>query len=76
MLAIDPDAVHLELAEAGRTEPIGDLLPRLHAEGVRPVSSNGVLGDPAGASDVEGRVLLDRLVTDLTARVSSHWTAP
>ena len=27
MLAIDPGAVHLELAEAGRTEPIGALLP-------------------------------------------------
>jgi mycofactocin system creatininase family protein len=76
MLAIDPGAVHLELAQAGRTEPIGDLLPRLRAEGVRPVSSNGVLGDPAGASDGEGRALLDQLVTGLTARVSSHWTAP
>jgi mycofactocin precursor peptide peptidase len=76
MLAIDPGGVHLELAQAGRTEPIGDLLPRLRAEGVRPVSSNGVLGDPAGASDDEGRAFLDRLVTDLTARVSSHWSAP
>jgi mycofactocin system creatininase family protein len=76
MLAIDPGAVHLELAQAGRTEPIGDLLPRLRTEGVRPVSSNGVLGDPAGASDGEGRALLDQLVTGLTARVSSHWTAP
>jgi mycofactocin system creatininase family protein len=76
MLAIDPGAVHLELAQAGRTEPIGELLPRLRAEGVRPVSSNGVLGDPAGASDDEGRALLAELATDLTARVSSHWTAP
>ena len=54
MLAIDPGAVHLELAEAGRTEPIDDLLPRLRADGVRPVSSNGVLGDPAGASGARG----------------------
>ena len=50
MLAIDPAAVRLELAEAGCTEPLEALLPRLRAEGVRPVSSNGVLGDPAGAS--------------------------
>ena len=48
LLAIDPEAVRLELAEPGRTEPIATLLPRLRAEGVRPVSSNGVLGDPDG----------------------------
>ena len=48
MLAIDPAAVRLELAEPGCTEPIATLLPRLRAEGVRPVSSNGVLGDPDG----------------------------
>jgi mycofactocin system creatininase family protein len=76
MLAIDPGAVRLELAEAGCTEPIGELMPRLRAEGVRPVSSNGVLGDPAGASAEEGRALLDELVTELADRVSSHWPAP
>ncbi len=43
------------------------LLPRLRAEGVRPVSSNGVLGDPTGASAEEGRALLDALVRDLAA---------
>jgi creatinine amidohydrolase len=68
--------VHLGLAEAGRREPIAELLPRLRAEGVRPVSSNGVLGDPAGASGEEGRDLLEHLVTDITARVTSHWVAP
>jgi creatinine amidohydrolase len=73
LLAIDPRAVRLELAEAGPTEPIATLLPRLRAEGVRPVSSNGVLGDPAGASIDEGRALLDALVDDLAAAVSAHW---
>ena len=74
MLAIDPGAVRLELAEAGCTEPLGTLLPRLRTEGVRPVSSNGVLGDPAGASADEGRALLDALVRDLTAAVASRWS--
>ena len=74
MLALDPSAVRLELAEPGCTEPLGTLLPRLRAEGVRPVSSNGVLGDPTGASAEEGRELLDALVSDLAARVSSHWS--
>jgi mycofactocin system creatininase family protein len=73
LLAIDAAAVRLDLAEAGPTEPIATLLPRLRAEGVRPVSSNGVLGDPAGASVDEGRALLDALVHDLAAAVSAHW---
>jgi mycofactocin precursor peptide peptidase len=74
MLAIDPAAVRLELAEAGCTGPLDALLPRLRTDGVRPVSSNGVLGDPAGASADEGRVLLDDLVRDLAATVASHWS--
>jgi mycofactocin system creatininase family protein len=74
LLAIDPGSVRLELAEPGRTEPIATLLPRLRAEGVRPVSSNGVLGDPTGASAEEGLALLDALVHDLTATVSAHWS--
>ena len=73
MLAIDPAAVRLELAEAGCTDPLDALLPRLRAEGVRPVSSNGVLGDPAGASAEEGRALLDTLVSDLAATVAARW---
>lgn len=74
MLAIDPAAVRLELAEAGCTDPLDALLPRLRTEGVRPVSSNGVLGDPAGASADEGKVLLDGLVRDLVATVASRWS--
>ena len=73
LLAIDPAAVRLDLAEAGPTEPIATLLPRLRAVGVRPVSSNGVLGDPAGASVEEGRALLDALVRDLATAVSTRW---
>jgi len=76
MLALDPAAVRLELAGAGCTEPLDGLLPRLRAEGVRPVSSNGVLGDPAGASADEGRALLDTLVRDLVATLAAHWPAP
>ncbi|HEY6429201.1 MAG TPA: mycofactocin biosynthesis peptidyl-dipeptidase MftE [Acidimicrobiales bacterium] len=73
MLALDPGAVRLDLAEAGCTEPLDALLPRLRSVGVRPVSSNGVLGDPTGASAEEGRTLHDALMTDLSAAVSSRW---
>ncbi len=47
-----------ERAEPGNTAPLAELLPRLRAGGVRAVSPNGVLGDPAGASAAEGRALL------------------
>jgi mycofactocin precursor peptide peptidase len=73
MLAIDPDAVHLDRAEPGCTEPIDRLMPRLREEGLRPVSPNGVLGDPTGANAHEGRDLLSALVTELAETVSTRW---
>ncbi len=76
MLALAPDAVRFDLAERGRTEPLASLMPELRAEGVRPVSSNGVLGDPRGATAEEGRVLLEALVHDLCAAVDRRWPAP
>ena len=39
-------------------------MPELRAHGVRKVSPNGVLGDPAGASAAEGTRLLDLLVAN------------
>jgi mycofactocin system creatininase family protein len=73
MLAIDPAAVRLELAEAGNTAPLTEILPRLRAEGVRPVSSNGVLGDPQGASAAEGESLLAALTMSLADAVTTRW---
>ncbi len=73
MLAIDRAVVRSDLAQAGCTEPLATLLPRLRAEGVRPVSSNGVLGDPDGASGPEGRRLLRALTADLAAAVAARW---
>jgi mycofactocin system creatininase family protein len=74
LLAIDPSVVRLDLAEPGCTEPIAALLPRLRVEGVRPVSSNGVLGDPTGASADEGRRILAELVADLERTVTAYWS--
>ncbi len=75
MLALDARAVHPELAAPGCTEPIDRLLPRLRAEGVRPVSSSGVLGDPTGANAEEGRAVLEALVCDLAVAVARRWSA-
>ncbi len=49
------------------TAPLAELLPRLRSEGVRAVSPNGVLGDPAGASAEEGQALLAAAIADLRA---------
>ena len=65
MLALAPGEVRLDAAAAGDTRPLREIMPELSARGVRPVSPNGVLGDPAGASAAEGERLLGLLVADL-----------
>jgi mycofactocin system creatininase family protein len=62
MLHLDPAGVRLELAEAGESRPLPELIDRLRRDGVRPVSPNGVLGDPRGATAEEGRRLFEELV--------------
>jgi creatinine amidohydrolase len=67
MLALAPGDVRLGAAAAGETRPLPEIMPGLRAGGVRLVSPNGVLGDPAGASAAEGEALLGLLVADLAA---------
>jgi mycofactocin precursor peptide peptidase len=67
-LALRPASVHMRHAAAGDLRPLPDVLPLLRDGGVRAVSANGVLGDPAGATAGEGQALLD----DLTAALLSH----
>lgn len=69
MLHVEPAGVREERAEAGETAPLREILPRMRAEGVRAVSPNGVLGDPAGASAAEGAELLADLAGRLAAAV-------
>ena len=69
MLAIAPALVRMTRAEAGRPEPIVDLIDDLRANGVRAVSPNGVLGDPRPATAIHGKALLTRLIIDLVAAV-------
>lgn len=69
MLALAPERVRLENVEAGNTTPIAELMPRLRRDGLRAVTANGVLGDPAGANAEEGEELLRRAVDDLVALV-------
>jgi creatinine amidohydrolase len=78
MLAIAPERVRLDRAEPGDRRPAPALVPLLRTRGVRPVSGNGVLGDPTGASADEGRILLDQAADDLvhTARLLVDRGAP
>lgn len=75
-LALDPARVRLDRAEAGRTEELTELMPALREHGVRPVSPNGVLGDPAGATAEQGRELLRQAADELAAAVESWLSAP
>jgi mycofactocin precursor peptide peptidase len=75
MLALAPERVRLERATAGATEPVEELMPRLVADGVRAVSPNGVLGDPAGACAQEGRLRLREELARLGDAVDAWATA-
>lgn len=66
MLYLSPEQVRFGQAEAGNTGKLNDLLPLMREEGVKAVSANGVLGDPAGASATEGSQLLKQMVWNIS----------
>lgn len=72
LLALAPDLVRRDRAEAGATAPLIELLPRLRAEGVAGVAANGVLGDPTGATAEEGDALWARLDAQLDAQLDAR----
>ncbi|MFE7799163.1 mycofactocin biosynthesis peptidyl-dipeptidase MftE [Nocardia sp. NPDC057440] len=74
-LALAPGRVRAERAVAGDTRPLTEILPLMRAGGVRAVSANGVLGDPAGATADEGTALLAHLTTDLNDQIRLWWPA-
>jgi len=62
MLHLRPESVRIDLAEPGNTAPVSVLMPHLRDGGVAAVSRNGVLGDPRGATALEGERLLAEMV--------------
>jgi mycofactocin system creatininase family protein len=70
MLHLRPESVRLDLAEAGNTQPLREILPAMMSGGIAAVSPNGVLGDPAGASAAEGERVLKAMVADVLSRLS------
>lgn len=65
MLALAPDDVRPDLAAAGNTAPLAEILPAMRAGSVAAVSANGVLGDPAGATPGEGAETVGVMVSAL-----------
>ena len=70
VLALAPELVRWERAEVGVTAPLGELMAQLREGGLRAVTANGVLGDPAGASAEEGERLLAAWVADLSVAIT------
>lgn len=75
-LAVDPDRVRMDLAVAGDTRPLAQLMPLLRATSIAAISPSGVLGDPTGATSDEGAEMLSRLATDLCAFVAAWRGGP
>ncbi len=61
MLAIDPTSVRMDLVEPGDLRPLAEIIDQLQNEGMKTVTSNGVLGDPSKASAAEGASLMNFL---------------
>src|SRR4051812_34009452 len=62
ILALEPDTVHMDLAEVGYVGPLEPVIPKLQAGGMEAVTSNGILGD-ATKGDVEhGHAYFARLL--------------
>ncbi|GAB2684912.1 mycofactocin biosynthesis peptidyl-dipeptidase MftE [Saccharopolyspora gloriosae] len=72
MLHLHPGEVAADVAAAGNTAPLPELMDRLRSGGVRPVSPNGVLGDPTTADATAGDAILHRWADSLT-RAVAEW---
>jgi len=76
MLAINPDAVRMPLADLGNTKHISELSHELMTDGVRAVSPNGILGDARNATAHHGQLVLDESFADLAQFIDascSRW---
>jgi creatinine amidohydrolase len=65
MLALRPDLVRLSQAVSGYNGPLSPVGAILATDGIRGVSTTGVLGDPSGANREEGLAILAALAADL-----------
>jgi len=69
MLAMRPELVEMEKAEAGNPAPFDTIGEAMMSEGMEAISPNGVLGDQRGADAARGNFYLDTLAEYLAAEV-------
>lgn len=69
MLAIRPELVHMEHAQAGYTGDLMAGVQRFFNEGVDSIADNGVFGDPRRASAEAGRQYIERLVDTIVGAI-------
>ena len=72
MLHLAAHLVHMSRAEAGDLRPLPEIADELIRSGMRSVTSNGVLGDPRGASREDGERLFAQLVDQLIDHVARY----
>jgi creatinine amidohydrolase len=65
----------MQHAAPGDTRPLAETLPIMRGGGVHAVSQSGVLGNPTGATAIEGSRLLDDLAAVLIDEVETWWSS-
>ena len=70
-LVLRREAVRMDRAAPGNTQPLAALMPTLSTGGVRAVSPSGVLGDPTTATETDGAALLAELGGALVRQVAA-----
>jgi creatinine amidohydrolase len=72
LLAIHPELVDTDRAEAGFVGDPAETIPRILSGGVKPVADNGVLGDPAQATADHGRRYWEAALEIILERVGKQ----
>jgi mycofactocin precursor peptide peptidase len=70
LLALAPGQVRAGRLAPGNRAPLSQLIDAIRDRTVRGVSPNGVLGDPTGASAVQGQALLEQMSDELCQAVA------
>lgn len=70
MLHLAPALVRLEKIVAGETRPLNELSATLRRNGLRAVTSSGVLGDPTGATAEYGAALVQRWTAEIAGLIT------
>lgn len=70
LLALAPGQVRGGRLAPGNRAPLSQLIDAIRERTVRGVSPNGVLGDPTGASAVQGQALLEQMSDELCQAVA------